>query len=60
MIFVKIAQNKKTHPVLMDAPLGLGELEELNFKYIFVLEKALKLERAYKEESSGSICPLMY
>ena len=60
MIFVKIAQNKKTHPVLMDAPLVLGELEELNFKYIFVLEKALKLERAYKEESSGSICPLMY
>lgn len=50
----------KTHPVLMDALLVLGELEELNLKYIFVLEKALKLERAYKEESSGSICPLMY
>jgi hypothetical protein len=44
----------------MDALLFLGELEELNLKYIFVLEKALKLERAYKEESSGSICPLMY
>ena len=59
MIFVKITQNKNAS-CLMDAFLVLGELEELNLKYIFVLEKALKLERAYKEESSGSICPLMY
>jgi hypothetical protein len=50
----------KSASCLMDALLVLGELEELNLKYIFVLEKALKLERAYKEESSGSICPLMY
>ncbi len=51
----------KAHPSFVGCAFVLGEIDEFKVKFTHLFwRKFLKLERAYKEESSGSICPLMY